>query len=293
MGTRTGGFKIGMRRGWSEWQRDLPTLTAWASASGFDAIDLGGLSPEDAVTVKEAGLSLGSVDLVDSGNILSPDPEKRKTAIERNVNYVKDAASNGASIFFTCIIPHGSGEPRDESYKLAVESFGPIIQAITEVGGHMVIEGYPGGKPHLPSLCCTPETMRQFLKDFEGQNVGINYDPSHLIRLGVDHIRFLKEFGAHVYYVHGKDTEIDTEAIYEYGLYQNAAFAKGHGFGEWVWRYTIPGSGQARWSEIFRILQDNGYQGNVSVELEDENFNGTEAGEKSGLLHSLEFLRSA
>ena len=31
----------------------------------------------------------------------------------------------------------------------------------------------------------------------------------------------------------------------------------------------------------------------VSVELEDENFNGSEAGEKAALLHSLDFLRSA
>ena len=35
------------------------------------------------------------------------------------------------------------------------------------------------------------------------------------------------------------------EAVYEYGLYQGIAFEKGHGFGEHVWRYTLPGHGQA------------------------------------------------
>jgi hypothetical protein len=31
----------------------------------------------------------------------------------------------------------------------------------------------------------------------------------------------------------------------------------------------------------------------VSIELEDENFNGSEAGEKAGLIHSLNFLIGA
>ena len=86
------------------------------------------------------------------------------------------------------------------------------------------------------------------------------------------------------------DSEIDEEARYEFGT-QNATFAKSHGFGEWTWRYTIPGHGVARWSEILKILKDSGYNGVVSVELEDENFNGTEDGEKRALELSLAYLR--
>ena len=39
------------------------------------------------------------------------------------------------------------------------------------------------------------------------------------------------------------------------------------------------------------LLKSSGYAGMVSVELEDENFNGTEEGEKSALAHSLDYLR--
>lgn len=56
------------------------------------------------------------------------------------------------------------------------------------------------------------------------------------------------------------------------------------------WRYTIPGHGQVRWIEAFRILKDYNYGGCVSVELEDANFNGTEEGEKLGLLQAGRFL---
>ena len=75
------------------------------------------------------------------------------------------------------------------------------------------------------------------------------------------------------------------------GFHVLCGIAKAHGFGEWTWRYTIPGHGVARWNEITAILKSNGYNGVISVELEDEHFNGTEAGEKAALVHSLNFLK--
>ena len=120
--------------------------------------------------------------------------------------------------------------------------------------------------------------------------MGINYDPSHLIRLGVDHVRFLREFVSYVKHVHGKDTDLNSEMLYELGP-MDSCFQKAHGFGEWNWRYTIPGQGCARWPEIFSILKAGGYNGIVSVELEDENFNGSDEGEKAGFVNSLAFLK--
>jgi sugar phosphate isomerase/epimerase len=131
--------------------------------------------------------------------------------------------------------------------------------------------------------------VRSFLKDV-GRGAGLNYDPSHLVRLGVDHVRFLKEFAPHVKHVHAKDTDVNAEALYDFGT-QPATFAKPHGFGEWTWRYTIPGHGVVRWNEVAAILKSSGYRGAISIELEDEHFNGSEAGEKAGLLHSLNFLK--
>jgi len=108
--------------------------------------------------------------------------------------------------------------------------------------------------------------------------------------MGIDPIRFVEEFKSRVYHVHGKDTEIIDEALYEFGTEQPATFAKGHGFGSHHWRYTIPGHGCVRWVRAFEILAANGYDGAVSIELEDENFNGSEAGEKAGLIAGGRFL---
>ena len=292
MGTRTGNYPIGFRRIRSDWQtKDLKTLAAWAKLSGFDRIDLAKVTKEEIAILDGAGLALGSADLIDFGQIMANDPGKRKETIAANVTYVKEAAIAGAKIFFTCVIPDDPTRKRSENYALALECFGPIAQAADEVGARIVIEGWPG-RGVMANLCCTPETYRSFMKDIGCKSVGINYDPSHLIRLGVDHIRFLHEFAPKVYHVHGKDTELISEAVYEYGLYQSSVFGTPHGYGDLVWRYTIPGSGCTRWPEALRILHSSGYNGTVSVELEDENFNGTEAGERAGLLHSLAFLKS-
>lgn len=66
--------------------------------------------------------------------------------------------------------------------------------------------------------------------------------------------------------------------------------AGGIPYGGGHWRYAIPGHGQMRWSKALAILKDAGYGGMISIELEDANFNGTEEGEKQGLLLARRFL---
>jgi sugar phosphate isomerase/epimerase len=290
MATRSG-FPIGFRRGWSDWQKhDLSSLVTWAKQSGFEVLDLTRATTEDIRTLTGAGLRLNSVDLLDFGNLMHVDAAKRKELMAQNVAYVKEMAGAGAKNFFTVVIPGDPAKKRSENYARMLETYAPIAEACDNAGASLAVEGWPGGPPYFASLVCTPETVRSFLKDV-GRGAGLNYDPSHLIRLGVDHVRFLKEFAPHVKHVHAKDTDVDAEALYEFGT-QPATFAKPHGFGEWTWRYTLPGHGVARWNEIASILKSSGYGGAISVELEDEHFNGTEAGEKAALVHSLNFLRS-
>jgi sugar phosphate isomerase/epimerase len=291
MTTRIGNYPIGFRRGWSDWQKkDLGLLAAWAKSTGFDALDLGKVGAEEMKTLQSAKLKLGTADLLDFGNIMATDTAKRKEVIAQNIDHIKSAAALGAKLFFTVIIPGDHAAKRSDNYKLAIECYAPICEAAANSGAALVIEGWPGGDPWLSSLCCSPETVRMFLKDVP-RGAALNYDPSHLIRLGIDHLRFLKEFISHVKHVHAKDTELFPEAQYEFGLYQGSVAKPGHGFGQYAWRYTIPGQGVARWTEIFRTLHENKYAGIVSVELEDENFNTGEEGEKAGLTHSLNFLR--
>lgn len=293
MHTRTGNFPIGFRRGWGDWQRgDVAALAGWAKAAGFGHLDLGWATPADVGAIHAAGLRVGSCDLLDYSNLLSTDPAKRRDSLERNLAYVASTAAAGCRVFFTVVVPGDPARPRGESYRDALDGYAPICQAVADAGAVLAIEGAPGRWPHYPNLCCTPETVRAFLRDIKVPGVGLNYDPSHLVRLGVDPIRFLREFAAHVHHVHAKDTRLLPDAAYEYGIHQPAAFAEPHRWGEQAWRYTLPGHGVTPWGEVLTVLKETGYRGAISVELEDEDVNGDEAREKRGLAESLEFLRT-
>ena len=293
MPTRTANLPIAFRRLNSDWHKDLPTLIAWAKNSGFDALDLNQATPADITLLYNAQLRLGSVDLIDMGNLLANDPGQRKDLITANSAYIKELAAAGAKIFFTVLIPGDPTKKRAENYSLAVETIAPLAQAAFDANVKIAIEGWPGPAPHFAALCCTPESCRSFLRDTNPNSIAINYDPSHLIRLGVDPLRFLNEFIRFIPHVHAKDTEIFADAAYELGLYQDSIGKPPHRYGSHTWRYTIPGHGVASWTRIFQTLRDNHYRGAISIELEDEYFNGSEEGEKEGLIHSLNFLRSA
>jgi sugar phosphate isomerase/epimerase len=283
--TRTGNFPIGLRRGWSDWQKDLSALIAWARNNEFAGIDLG-RSFVDVAPIIGAGLKVGSVDLLEWHELMSPDAEKRAGAVARNKEFIEGAVKVGATKFFAVLLPEDPTRPRAENFGYAIESLKALVPTLEANGAQIVLEGYPGSG----ALACTPEGYRALFNEIPSSSIGINYDPSHLIRMGIDPIRFLKEFVSRVGHVHGKDCEILADDLYEYGWEQPATFKKSPDFGSAAWRYTIPGQGQANWGEIFRILKANGYQGAVGIELEDRDYNGTEAGEKAGLLNSASFL---
>jgi sugar phosphate isomerase/epimerase len=111
--------------------------------------------------------------------------------------------------------------------------------------------------------------------------------------MGIDPVRFLEEFAPKVFHVHGKDTEIMEEDLYEHGHLQDATFATRHTNGGYCWRYTIPGHGRARWGRMLSQLKAAGYDGVISIELEDEDYNGSEEGEKRGLIAGRSFLEDA
>ena len=100
--------------------------------------------------------------------------------------------------------------------------------------------------------------------------VGLQYDPSHFVRQFMDPIQTARDFVAHIYDVHLKDTEIMWPVLRAGGINPvNGA--------RW-WRYRIPGMGSVNWREFFTVLQDVGYTGAMSIEQEDPLYGGNDPG---------------
>lgn len=284
--TRTGNYPIGFRRGWSDWQKDLSGMIKWAKANNLACIDIGRDADVIGQQILDAGLKLGSIDLKEWQGMISPDKGTREKAVAANVEYVQACAKLGVMNYFIVMLPEKPELPRAENFGYMVESFNALAPTLEKTGGRIIVEGWPGPG----ALVCTPEGYRGFFEKVPSKSMGVNYDPSHLMRMGIDHLRFLREFVGRVYHVHGKDTELLSENLYEYGHEQPPTFGKPIGFGNMAWRYTIPGQGLVRWVEVMKTLQANNYGGMVSIELEDANFNGTDDGEKNGILAGATFL---
>jgi sugar phosphate isomerase/epimerase len=215
--------------------------------------------------------------------MISPDAAKRADAVEKKTDYV---ANCGPRNFFAVMLPEDPKRSRKENFGFMVESLNALSPALESAGGRLVIEGWPGPG----SICCTPETFRATFRECPSMAIGINYDPSHLVRMGIDPIRFLKEFAPRVGHVHGKDTQILGDDLYEYGHELPAAFKVNPSFGSSAWRYTIPGHGGSDWPEICRILVANAYAGAISIELEDGDYGGSDEAQQRGLLDGGAFL---
>ncbi len=293
--TRTGSVPVGIlcNCGWME---NLEDLGRFVRESRFDCVEIPAWPAAKVKELADSGTSVGVVHLPQPwGDLAAPDAARRRDAADRSAAYVESVFDSGVRVFLSCLFAGEEDGDRRTSMGHAVDGYGQLCErlaALPDGGARVVLEGWPGPGPHFPVLACTPEGYRAIFEGTGAPNLGVNFDPSHLIRMGIDPIRFLEEFVSRVFHVHGKDAEILGEGVYEYGTLQPPIEAPGLNFGDTYWRYTIPGHGCARWGRIFRILAEAGYGGKLTIELEDMNFNGTEAGEKRGFVVAREFLES-
>jgi sugar phosphate isomerase/epimerase len=151
------------------------------------------------------------------------------------------------------------------------------------------LEGWPGPAPSYPTLGYTPEVLRAMFRAVPSAALGVNYDPSHLVRLGIDYRRVLDEFKDRIYHVHGKDTALLPEAQYLYG-HQPPVLDQPPSFGGGAWRYCVPGDGLVDWGQVAFALYQVGYAGCVSIELEDARFWGTLEKEQAGIARAYRHL---
>ena len=109
----------------------------------------------------------------------------------------------------------------------------------------------------------------------------------------IDPRRFLEEFARRVFHVPGKDAEILVETPYAYGWEQPPLFGTPRAWGWVTWRCCIPGHGAFRRTRGLEILASRNYRGAISMELENENFNGSEEGQKRGFTARSHYLATA
>ena len=277
-------MKIGPRLPGFAGQIGFDAYAEWLAKSGFEAVDTPVLTRQIARTCERLGLEIGTCD-GRHGGLLSADARTRRKALSALKKDLSAIARHGGSTYFAILAPDDNSQPRAETFEIFKKVYPRVVEHAEKEGVHIAIEPWPGGAPHYSNLGCTPESLRRIFAAIPSPNLGICFDPSHFVRIQVDYVRLLHEFGNRVRHVHLKDTEIITEKLYVAGIL-GESYDRTYGFGEGWWRYTIPGEGEVDWNLIIRRLEEAGYDGVLSVELEDHHFWATPELQKEGLLRS-------
>lgn len=125
----------------------------------------------------------------------------------------------------------------------------------------IAIEEFPS------QLVYNPSTLLK-LRENVDNIIGMNLDPSHLIAMGADPIAAVRKLQGAIFHVHGKDARIerglaDIDGLMDYQPVTATATR--------TWNYVAVGCGQDLqwWKEFFSVLKMTGYDGDVSLEMED------------------------
>jgi sugar phosphate isomerase/epimerase len=137
---------------------------------------------------------------------------------------------------------------------------------------------WPGGK----NLANTPAFWRRMWKHIPSGNFGLNYDPSHMIWQQMNYLNPLEQFQTRMHHIHAKDAVIDQDRLNEVGILAPP--------NEWH-TPKLPGLGSVDWKAFIQTLRQIDYQGAICVEVEDRDFEGTEALRIEALRKSYQYLR--
>jgi sugar phosphate isomerase/epimerase len=270
----------GARQTHKEWKPLLgvlgpysPNNVAWAKEQGFtnmilgsgkgrnESLDASRVSDSEVQAVKDVlkqhGMHVSALQV--GSDTINPDMARRTEANDYFVKAIELAGKLGIPYIGT-----QTGRDRkksfnaqiDEIVKIYNEKFFPACEA-NKV--RILWEPYP----EAPNLATSPVGFAALFKAFgDSPYVGLQYDPSHLVRQFMDPIQTARDFVDKIYDVHLKDTEILTPVLRAGGI--NPVDGA-----NW-WRYRIPGMGSIVWRDFFSVLQDVGYTGAMSIEQEDD-----------------------
>lgn len=135
----------------------------------------------------------------------------------------------------------------------------PIAQLAADHGVRIAFEHCPQGHWHLPvmhyNFLGQPAMWERFFSATKHENLGIEWDASHLLCQFIDPVANIHKFGGRIFHVHAKDAYIDRRLLEIYGICHPG-----------VAEHRFPGFGQANWSEIIHALVRAGYDSDLNIE---------------------------
>ena len=279
----------------------LEDVAAWAGAHGYAALEVAawpdrpgrdweashldveafGSTEADGVRalLDEHGLELSAVAYYE--NNLHQDAAVREATHEHLRRCIDAAQLLGVGLVGT-FVGRDVSLTVTENLRLAESVLPPLVEYAGACDVRLVVENcpmegwHPDGYP--ANLAYSPELWGWMAE----LGLWLNYDPSHLVWLGIDPLAALETHADRVLHVQAKDVEVHPDARNRYGVFGRVLDRD-----PWVsgwWRYRVPGLGEVDWRRLVDALGQAGYDGVVSVEHEDPVWSGDPDKVRQGLV---------
>lgn len=264
-------------------QLDFQSFVQRAQALGYEAIDAPPQEPSAVSFCRQQGLTVSAL-----GNLFLPDlradDSRQEEIIALSKQAIDHAAAQEVPVVVT-LIGRDVSLSGDENITLYKETFTPIASHAESKGVRLAFENWPRNGT---MLAMTPELWDGMFHAVPSEAIGLCYDPSHLLWMGIEYIAPMRDFQDRIYHAHAKDTEVLGEARNRFGLYGRQLSATAQS--SW-WRYRLPGYGQVDWPRYIDTLYQIGYDGILSVEHEDPVWDDTPERALRGLQLAQQFLK--
>jgi sugar phosphate isomerase/epimerase len=191
-----------------------------------------------------------------------------------------DSPNATAPNWVTCPWPPDFGKVLDWQWNEVVTPYWiEHAKFARDHGVKIAVEMHPG------FVVYNPETMLR-LRAIAGDNIGCNFDPSHLFWQSIDPIEAVRLLGNAIFHVHAKDTQLYPANLVRTGVLDTKPYTDERNRA-WIFRTCGYGHGAEFWSELISTLRMFGYDNVLSIEHEDSLLSPGE-----GLTKAASFLNS-
>jgi len=228
--------------------------------------------------LKDNGLAISALSC--HGNALHPDPKFANPCIETHKKTVQLADALGVKVVIDFSGCPGDSDrakypnwvtcpwPPDYLAILEWQWKEKVIPYWTKAAAFarkykikLAFEMHPG------FVVYNTETMLKLRAEC-GNNIGANFDPSHLFWQGMDPIACIRKLGKAIYHVHAKDTRIYEANSTVNGVLDTKPYSDEINR-SWLFRTVGYGHGVEWWKDFVSTLRLVGYDGALSIEHED------------------------
>lgn len=116
---------------------------------------------------------------------------------------------------------------------------------------------------HMGTVVQNPDEVERMMEHTDPRYVNLLYDTGHFAYCGADPLEMVKKYADRIRHVHLKDIRRE---VVERVRRENLSFLEGVRQGA----FTIPGDGCIEFEPIFQVLEENGYEGYMLVEAEQD-----------------------